>query len=120
MYADLGSRGSTWMHHLKSLREGLSDAWPDLVNFVLSGLSWATFLGGQARSWKARRCLIRVMKHGARILLGQNDLLQQTAQVLVGMSWLYTLSSGGLFLAAAVIVDRFDRWLAEGRQPSVT
>jgi hypothetical protein len=90
MYADLGSRGSTWMHHLKSLREGLSDAWPDLVNFVLSGLSWATFLGGQARSWKARRCLIRMMKHGARILLGQNDLLQRTAQVLVGMSWLYS------------------------------
>ncbi|HLM15539.1 MAG TPA: hypothetical protein VK362_24280 [Reyranella sp.] len=86
----------------------------------------------------------RVMKHGARILLGlslpffaiallqfavwllqlgvgrQTDLLQQTAQVFVGMSWLYTLSSGGLFLAAAVIVDRFDRWLAEGRQPPVT
>lgn len=84
----------------------------------------------------------RVMKHGARILvvlslpyfaiallqfavwllqLGvgrPSDLLQQTAQVFVGMSWLYTLSSGGLFLAAAVIVDRFDRWLAEGkRQP---
>ena len=36
------------------------------------------------------------------------------------MSWLYTLSSGGLFLAAAVIVDRFDRWLAEGRPPPVT
>ena len=85
----------------------------------------------------------RVMKHGARILLGlslpffaitlaqfavwllqlgvgppQTDFLQQTARALVGMSWLYTLSSGGFFLAAAVVVDRFDRWLAEGkRQP---
>jgi hypothetical protein len=86
----------------------------------------------------------RIMKHGARILLGlslpffaialvqfavwllqltvtrQPDLLQQTAQVVVGIGWLYTLSTGGLFLAAAVIVDRFDRWLAEGRQPPVT
>lgn len=87
----------------------------------------------------------RVMKQGARILLGlslpffviallqfavwllqlgvgppQTDFLQQTARTLVGMSWLYPLSSGGLFLAAAVIVDRFDRWLAEGRQPPVT
>ena len=84
----------------------------------------------------------RVMKHGARILLWlsvpyfalavlqfavwllqlafsrQPDLLQQTAQVMVGMSWTYTLSTGGLFLAAGVIVDRFDRWLADAnRQP---
>jgi hypothetical protein len=98
-------------------------------------------MDGRSRSWK-RQCFDRVMKRGARILLRlslpffaiallqfsvwllqlgvgrQTDLLQQTAQVLVGMSWLYTLSSGGLFLAAAVIVNRFDRWLAEGnRQP---
>jgi hypothetical protein len=71
----------------------------------------------------------RVMKHGARILLGLSLpffvialvqfavwLLQllQTSHVVVGIGWLYTLSSGGLFLAAAVIVDRSDRWLAEG------
>jgi hypothetical protein len=83
----------------------------------------------------------RVMRHGARIMLGlslpffliallqfvvwllqlgigrQTDFLQQTAQAFVGMSWLYTLSSGGFFLAAAVVVDRFDRWLAEGKRP---
>ena len=79
----------------------------------------------------------RMMKHGARILLAlslpffaitllrfavwlvqlsvarPSDFLQQTAQVVVGMSWLYTLSSGGFFLAAAIVIDRFDRWLAE-------
>lgn len=83
----------------------------------------------------------RIMKHGARLLLGLSlpffaiallqfvvwllqlgvrrdiDLVQQTAQALIGTSWLYTLSSGGFFLAAAVVVDRFDRWLANGRPP---
>jgi hypothetical protein len=44
------------------------------------------------------------------------DPLQRTARVVVGMNWLYTLSTGGLFLAAAVVVDRFDRWLAESKR----
>jgi hypothetical protein len=82
----------------------------------------------------------RVMKYGPRLLFALSlpffavalaqiviwllqlgfepgpDLLQRSARAIVGVSWLYTLSNGGFFLAAAVVVDRFDRWLAEGKR----
>lgn len=83
----------------------------------------------------------RTMKHGSRILfilslpffliallqfvlwllqLGfehDPDLLQRSARAVVGISWAYTLSTGGFFLAASVLVDRLDRWLVGSRLP---
>lgn len=88
------------------------------VDGVQEVKSYARPSGGDRSTW-----LYHLKSFWTGLSVGwppQTDFLQQTARALVGMSWLYTLSSGGLFLAAAVIVDRFDRWLAEGRQPPVT
>ena len=41
----------------------------------------------------------------------RSGFLQQTVIVLVGVRWLYTLSTLALLLFGALVIDRLDRWL---------
>jgi len=44
---------------------------------------------------------------------GRPSIALQLALSLIGASWTYTLSTAGLLLLGALVIDRLDRWLAD-------
>ena len=53
-----------------------------------------------------------------QLVFPSEAILPNRLRFLLGITWLYSLSTAGLFLATAIIVNRLDRWLVQtGRQP---